>query len=532
MARSITLKAPRPGSAQLRDPRLISYNIEMAEVTGGTFWKPFTPAQVAGADEVPPLKLPEGESPSMSQMLAATSELMSERPPADLSHARLRKLAAALGPSWVRVSGSWATGTYFDHDGRCDGEPPKGYRAVLTRDQWAGVLDFVDAVGAKLLTSFAVNPALDSASCRELGGTGAWDPAQVRRILNMSSHRGVPVSAVEFVNEPNISFFDAPGYLPARYLQDQDAFYHFMRIEFPTVLLAGPCGAMDPIDPDAPAAGAMARLAGQAPSSEQLARHATEKPDAYSYHIYAGMSERGAAMGGHHWEPGEAASDPALAVADKARRYHARVRDAWCPGAPLWVTESGDANCGGNTWGSTFLDVFRTADELARFSAAEDGAIFHNTLASSDYGLLDEETYAPRPNWWFLWLWRQLAGNGAYDAHETMVEPLAPACAHAYARTHADGKPGTVYLVINNSLIDELVVQAPAPCTRFTLSSPKAPKSGSVTSLELRSTGVLLNGAPLELGEGDALPALDAMGAPEAAGEITLQPGTVTFLVA
>ena len=30
------------------------------------------------------------------------------RPPVDLTQARLRKLAAALGPAYVRVSGTWA----------------------------------------------------------------------------------------------------------------------------------------------------------------------------------------------------------------------------------------------------------------------------------------------------------------------------------------------------------------------------------------------------------------------------------------
>src|SRR5262245_61497842 len=61
------------------DERFQSYNIEMIEVTGGRFWKPYT----AG----PP-----------------SSDLYEYRPPIDLSNVRLRKLAAALGPVFVRVS--------------------------------------------------------------------------------------------------------------------------------------------------------------------------------------------------------------------------------------------------------------------------------------------------------------------------------------------------------------------------------------------------------------------------------------------
>ena len=33
------------------NPRLMSYNVEFAEVTGGTFWKAYTPEQVAGTED-------------------------------------------------------------------------------------------------------------------------------------------------------------------------------------------------------------------------------------------------------------------------------------------------------------------------------------------------------------------------------------------------------------------------------------------------------------------------------------------------
>ena len=33
------------------NPRLMSYNVEMTEVTGGTFWKAYTPEQIAGTDQ-------------------------------------------------------------------------------------------------------------------------------------------------------------------------------------------------------------------------------------------------------------------------------------------------------------------------------------------------------------------------------------------------------------------------------------------------------------------------------------------------
>lgn len=36
--------------------------------------------------------------------------------------------------------------------------------------------------------------------------------------------------------------------------------------------------------------------------------------------------------------------------------------------------------------------------------------IFHNIFASSEYGLLDQTTFAPRPNYWAALLWRKLMG--------------------------------------------------------------------------------------------------------------------------
>ena len=33
-----------------QNPYLVSYNVEFAEVTGGTFWKAYTPEQIAGTE--------------------------------------------------------------------------------------------------------------------------------------------------------------------------------------------------------------------------------------------------------------------------------------------------------------------------------------------------------------------------------------------------------------------------------------------------------------------------------------------------
>ena len=100
------------------DERFQSYNVEMVEVTGGRFWKPYDSGTSAGSDRY------------------------GYRAPIDLANTRLRRLAAALAPAYVRVSGTWANATYFaDSDTAPDG-PPAGFNGVLTRQQWQGVVRF------------------------------------------------------------------------------------------------------------------------------------------------------------------------------------------------------------------------------------------------------------------------------------------------------------------------------------------------------------------------------------------------------
>ena len=93
---------PRIGTV---DPRFQSYNIEMIEVTGGRFWKPYRSA---------PSALAQPPQPGSG----AASNLYQYRPPIDLADARLRKLAAALAPAYMRVSGTWANSTYFRRSGQ------------------------------------------------------------------------------------------------------------------------------------------------------------------------------------------------------------------------------------------------------------------------------------------------------------------------------------------------------------------------------------------------------------------------------
>src|SRR5438067_3753577 len=204
---------PRVGTI---DERYQSYNIEMLEVTGGRFWAPYK----QGSDA--PAAAPDTKASATPGM---DPSLYRYRPPIDLSNPRLRKLAAGLAPSYVRVSGTWANSTYFqDSDDPAPATPPAGFGGVLTRKQWRGVVDFSHAVDAKIVTSFAVSLGVRDAS-------GVWTPVEAKKFLAYTQQIGGSIAAAEMFNEPSFaSDGGAPkGYDAARYGQDFGVFHRFVK---------------------------------------------------------------------------------------------------------------------------------------------------------------------------------------------------------------------------------------------------------------------------------------------------------------
>ena len=493
-----------------QNPDLVSYNVEFAEVTGGTFWKAYTPEQIAGTE-------PFIVRPSAEGIAAMYRDLMQVYPPIDLYNEKLRKLTRDLGTVWCRVSGTWATKTYYDFDGEYPGAAvPEGYLNKLTKEQWIGVLDFVKACNLKLMVSVANCPGLHSAE-------EPWPSTEAEKLFSFSKAYGVPILAAEFANEPNMLEDTGfpEGYTAAHYRRDADLFAKWLKANYPECLYVGTSDTGGvPVT-----FGRLGKeMGGSAGGVEQLARNSAtcddlmdglEVPvDVFSYHYYNGLSDRLASvMPAGHWDASEANGEAYLDTAPKFCRTYIPYRDKYAPGTEMWVTESGDAGGGGNTWASTFMDVFRTLNELGDFASVTDGVIFHNTLASSDYGFLKHGTFVPRPNYFAALLWTRLMGTTVYNSGIALTEG-----AHVYCHSRKDGKDGCVYLVINNSLTDATTVELPKSAVKYTL----AGKDG------LRSTVMTLNGRDLVLGEGDELPCLCGE---EVSGTIELAPATCTFFV-
>jgi hypothetical protein len=249
------------------------------------------------------------------------------------------------------------------------------------------------------------------------------------------------------------------------------------------------------------------------PSSADLLTATGPVFDAISYHSYGGVSSRCASMGAGAGTTADAAlSDEWLAKAGKIEDFYAGVRDQFEPGKPLWLTETAQTACGGDRWASTFLDSFRYLNQLGLLARRGVQVQMHNTLAASDYGLLDEKTYEPRPNYWSALLWHRLMGT-------TVLNPAASAAPglHVYAHCLAGQPGGVAILAINANRDASQVLDLPIPSNRYTL-----------TAKNLQDKTVMLHGAELQLTASDDLPALE--GTATAAGPVTLAPASITFL--
>lgn len=446
------------------DPRYQSYNVEMVEVTGGEFWKPYD----SGPGKV-------------------------VRAPIDLSSERLRNLAKALGPAYIRVSGTWANSTYFDADGTAGGEAPEGFVGVLTGDQWAGVGDFAEAVDGEIVGSFASSDGVH-------GADGAWNDDQAREFLEFTLDHEIPLVAAEFYNEPGFNIGVPAGYDAAAFGRDFKIFKKTVDDVMPNLKIVGP-GSGDDVTPII--------LDPAIKSADILEIVGPEAFDTLSFHFYPKVSERCGSEEG----PEAALTKEYLERIEADQGFYKELRDQYTPGAPMWMTETAQAACGGDRWAAKYIDVIRYIDTLGRMADGDGDAVFHNTLAASDYGLIDEANLEPRPNYWAAVVWQQVMGNKVVATKD--ASSVADLAIYAHCTPNA---AGVTYAVVNSSRTEERTVATSAEETTVFQLTGKA----------LDGETINLNGEVLTANDDGTIPKIEGV---TQAGPVTVPPASVTFVV-
>jgi hypothetical protein len=457
------------------DARYQGYNVEMVEVTGGRFWAPY-------------------DGPA--------GERYRHRPPIDLADPKLIALAKGLGPSLLRVSGSWANNTYLEAEGEHLSAPPTGFVQVLTRKQWKDVVAFSKAVDAPIVTSFAVSNGTR-------GEDGVWTTEQAQRRLDLTREAGGSLYAAEFFNEPNM--VTAAPEMPKHYTADNYGaefriFREWARKNVPEMKILGVGGVGE--------TGLMASREADAQfgshiSTEDMLKANPNSLDAVSYHFYGAVSQRCQGMGMVAAVKGDALGATWLDLTVRDYKYYAALRDKFDPGKPMWNTETAQAACGGSPWASTFLDTFRYLNQNAALAQLGLQAIQHNTLAASDYGLIDRDTLKPRPNYWAAVLWHRTMGT------TVLASPSSPSPALRLYAQCAVGKSGGVTVMALNT------GETPQ---RLTLGGKAL--SWTMTGRPIDTRDVLINGKAPAL---DADGRLTGLGGLAVAGKVTIPGQSVAF---
>lgn len=420
------------------DERYQSYNIEMVQVTGGRFWAPY------------------GGPPG---------EMYRQRPPEDLANPRLRALARALGPAYVRISGTWANSTYLPAEGETVSAPPTGFNQVLTRDQWRGVVAFSKAVDARIVTSFPASPGARNAD-------GSWNPEQAQRLVDLTRQAGGSIYGAELFNEPTIPTHGAfpKNYGVADFSRDFRIFRDWARKAAPGMKLTGPGGTAEGTMMKAgPTTKSMGFL-----ESEDLLKANPGSLDVVSYHFYGSVSQRCGSP--------PSLKDEALTPAwlDKTlidAAYYGELRDRYEPGKPLWLNETAQAACGGSPWAATWLDTFRYLNQLGALAQKGVQVVAHNTLSASDYGLIDRDTMMPRPNYWAAVLWKRTMGP------TVLASPASPSPdLRLYAQCLPARRGGVGLVAINTGKAAQ------------SLSFGSAARTWTMTAASLEAKDVTING--------------------------------------
>ncbi len=456
-------------------PRYISFAVDMAQVTGGTWWSQ-APHAV-------------GNAPVARY---------------DFGRRRLRLLAGALGPAYLRISGTAANATYYAVSGPAVRTPPAGDSMILTQAEWDGVNHFAQALGLEVVLGINAGPGP-----RDTAGT--WQPNNATELLGYTADRHYPLAAVEFGNEPNLfALSHLPlSYTAADYVRDLRVFNTLRAKILPSAELIGPGSFYDNAGSETPYGAALGPLA------RQIMPAAPGIYGALAFHEYPATGSRCGPVG--HPVPADplapAYLDGVLRSYDGLRAL-ARRDD---PRAPIWDTEGGSASCGGQQgYSNRYEATFWYLNALGTLAQHGLSVFVRQTLSGSDYGLIDDATLRPNPDYWAALLWHRLMGTAI----------VAPRLRHAPARLRVYGActrggGGTTLLALNLDRRRAVTLELPRAAS--------AARVYLVTAPNLLGRTVRLGGRVLAVMRSGAVPAF--AGARHAARSLTLPPAAYAFIV-
>jgi len=195
-----------------------------------------------------------------------------------------------------------------------------------------------------------------------------------------------------------------------------------------------------------------------------------------------------------------------------------KLKESYSPLSEIWMTETGNAQCGGQPGVSDrFIAGLWWLDQLGSAAKNNNKVVVRQTLAGSDYGLINDKTLEPNPDYWNSLLWKKLIGNKVLLAEKNKKNHSLRVYAHC-----TKNKTSVTLLVINLNRNKEI---------NFTFDESLGDKKEVylLTSNDPTSKNVFLNSKRLQLTKNKTLPKILPANSHEK--EQILPPTSYAFIV-
>lgn len=312
----------------------------------------------------------------------------------DFKDPELRKYFKALGELTLRIGGTEADSVFYQF---AKEKKTEKYSSVMTEERFLELAEFVKSMNAKLFLTLNAGPA-------------NWDKnhliklSQTQKILNFLKKHNISVEALELGNENN-AFWVAHGLSSqlstASYFKNYTKIRNYLKTE--DVNLAGPANAFWP---------RIGEVAGFfTVSSFRFFKMAKSDLDLFTWHYYPTQSQRCPV------QLVKASKENFLDIKthERLNSYMSEIkvyRDKYSPKAPIWLGETGSAQCGGEPGVSdTYLSSLWWLNQLALGALHSTKKQIRQSFIGSDYGLLDYKTMQPKPDYFASLLWKRLMGR-------------------------------------------------------------------------------------------------------------------------
>ena len=336
--------------------RFLSVAVDMSQVLGKDWWAPESKVDWA---------------------LIGSHEGSYDLEPYDFTRSKLRILARHLSPAYLKIGGAksdklfYALKTSANH-----------HEFVLTMDKWDEINEFAKACGFEII--FTLNAGRMNRDKKK-----NWIPEKVCEFVKYTARRHYPVSVWKLGGEINAFITNGSRWRISgkQYAKDFLAARRLIDSLTPGTKLIGCSSAYWPI------------IGEPFPVSKSFLKNNKAQLDVFGWHYYPQQSTR-CPVRVRKAGPYTMLKPENLDEVEKWAQRVERLKQRYSPGSEVWLTETGHAQCGGMPGISdAFIASLWWLDQLGTLAKRGHRVVVRQTLSGSDYGLIDDVTLEPNPDY-------------------------------------------------------------------------------------------------------------------------------------